>query len=528
LIEHLEADGRLDHTLVIVVGDHGESLGEHREQTHGFFIYDATVRIPLIIAGPGVAHRIVPDQVRIVDVMPTALEVLKVASPAAVQGRSLTPLSRGEHLDLLALSETWYPRYHYGWSELTAIRDGRYKLIAAPRRELYDLQEDPQETRDLSSQNPSRADALERGLREAATKVSSKSAPRTPQPIDPEAEERLRALGYVGASVSARTLEDRPRGDPKDKIVLYNLLKLAAQDSVDGRIDEGIAKVERALTSDPEILEGYTMLGNLHVKAKRYDEAVTAYRKALSLDPGHEGAAFSLALAYKQMGRTSDAEAGFARARTLDPHSGKALWQLADIWMQRGEYQRAETILRDALVMKVDRPSFLVKLGECYIELKRFDEAAARLREALQARPDAAMAHYDLGLIAEAQGRPNDAISEYAAELSRHPQTYRASFNLAKLLMKAGRTHESVSQFRQSVQSNPEFGAGYLYLAKALLDAGDLEASESAARKGIALKPDAQVAPLGHYVLADIYTRMGRPRDAAREAAAGRKLERGG
>src|SRR5712692_398562 len=125
LLESLASDGRLQRTLVVAVGDHGESLGEHGEQTHGFFIYDATVRIPLIVAGPGVPVREVSDQVRIVDVMPTALALLGVAVPREVQGRSLTPLGRGEHLGLLALSETWYPRYHYGWSELRAARDGR-------------------------------------------------------------------------------------------------------------------------------------------------------------------------------------------------------------------------------------------------------------------------------------------------------------------------------------------------------------------------------------------------------------------
>ena len=166
LLQHLETDGPSGDTLVVVVGDHGESLGEHGEQQHGFFVYDAAVHIPLIIAGPGVPARVIPDQVRIVDVMPTILAMVGVAAPADVQGVSLVPLSEGKPLDLLALSETWYPRYHYGWSELTAVRDGRYKFIAAPRRELYDIEADPGETKDLSAANPRMADALERGLRD--------------------------------------------------------------------------------------------------------------------------------------------------------------------------------------------------------------------------------------------------------------------------------------------------------------------------------------------------------------------------
>src|SRR6185295_13429751 len=113
LLDALDLDDRLHETLVVVVGDHGEMLGEHGEQTHGFFIYEPATHIPLIVSGPGVPARSVPDQVRMVDVMPTALDLLGVPVPKAVQGASLLPLARGEHLSLIAHSESWYPRFHY-------------------------------------------------------------------------------------------------------------------------------------------------------------------------------------------------------------------------------------------------------------------------------------------------------------------------------------------------------------------------------------------------------------------------------
>ena len=209
-----------DETIVVVTGDHGESLGEHQEQQHGFFVYDAVTQVPLIVAAPGISPGAPTDQVRIVDVMPTVLEAAGIPVPAAVQGRSLLPAARGQRLDLLALSESWYPRYHYGWSELTAVRDGRYKFIAAPRRELYDLLNDPGERTNLAPFNPQRVAALERALGEITGATSGSSKPQAPQQVDPDVEERLRALGYVGSSLSPRALEDRPRGDPKDKIGL--------------------------------------------------------------------------------------------------------------------------------------------------------------------------------------------------------------------------------------------------------------------------------------------------------------------
>lgn len=528
LLDQLRDARRLDDTVVVVVGDHGESLGEHEERQHGFFVYDATTRIPLIIAGPGIAARVVPDQVRIADVMPTIMDLLHITSPATVQGTTLMPAARGERLDLLALSESWYPRYHYGWSELTAVSDGRYKFIAAPRRELYDTQMDPGETHDLSAANPRLADTLDRAMQAMTARTSSASKAQPPKEVDPDVEERLRALGYVGATLSPRALEARPRGDPKDKIALYNLLKLAGTDSVAGRIDEATAKVQQVLASDPDVVEAYLMLGNLRTKAGRSNGAIAAYQKALSLDDRNENAAFALALAYKQAGQHDAAQAGFERVLQMNARSTKAGWQLADIAARRRDFARAEQLLTRALTQPVDRPAFLLKLAEAQIELAKADDAERNLREALRLKPDLPMAHYDLGVLFEARNDTARAVEEYRAELKTHPKVYQAHFNLAKLLSQAGRIPEAVDHFGAAVEANPSFAAGYLYLAKALLDAGKLKESEAAALKGLASSPEPEFRPLGHYVLADVYTRMGREREAAKHVALGRRLERGG
>ena len=527
LLDYLQSSGRLEGTIVVVVGDHGESLGEHGEQQHGFFIYDTAVHIPLIVAGPGVPVRVVPDQVRIVDVMPTILDLVGADVPPAVQGVSLMPLGRGEELDLLAYSETWYPRYHYGWSELTAVRDGRFKFIAAPRRELYNIQADPGETTELSASNPRMADALERALRDMATRTAEKATPQAPRPVDPAVEERLRALGYVASSVSRAALVDRPRGDPKDMIGFYNLLKLAGQDSVLGHLDDGIAKVRKVLAADPDVIEAHTMLGNMHVKAGRPADAIAAYQRALAVDPEHEGAAWSLALAYREAGKLDEARAGFERVRELNPRAARSLYQLADLAARRGDYAGAAATLEKGLTLDGDRAVFLVKLGEARIELKQFDAALAALLDAIKTKRDQAMAHYNLGLVHEARGDWAAAASAYEAEIAVSPKLYQPHFNLGKLQARAGRAADAATHFRAAVELNPEFGTGSLYLAKALLDAGDLKAAEQAATRGLASQPDATMVPLGHYVLADVYSRIGRDAEAARHLAAGRRAERG-
>ncbi len=527
ILDALESDGRLGRTVIAVLGDHGEMLGEHGELTHGFFVYDAAVRIPAVVVAPGLAPRVVKDQVRIVDVMPTLLELLKLQVPSSVQGTSLLPLARGERLNLQALSESWFPRFHYGWSELVAIQDERFKLIRAPRSELYDLERDPPELADLAASDAPRAETMQRALERMLAAVGGAGKPKPPETVDSETAERLQALGYVGGSVSARHLEDRPRGDPKDKIELYNLLKQASTASAGGRYDEAIAKARQALVADPEILEGHMLLGNFLERAERHDEAIAAYKKALALDPEHQESLFRLALAYKEQGRLADARTGFERARTLDPRNGRVLWQLADLEMRERRFDAAAVILKDALEREVDRERFLLKLAECELELKQLDAAEKALREAIAKQPTLETAHFNLGLVHEERGLHEQAIAEYEQELATHAGAYRAAFNLAQLLQRSGRTREALERFRQVASLAPEFAIGRLYLAKALLDGSDLEGAAREAKAGLALGPEPALAPLGHYVLADVYNRQGRSAEARAQQQAGDRIARG-
>ncbi|MEE8524702.1 MAG: sulfatase-like hydrolase/transferase [Thermoanaerobaculia bacterium] len=525
LLDALAAAGRLDDTLVVVAGDHGEMLGEHGELTHGFFIYDAAMHIPLIVAGPGIPVAEIADQVRIIDVLPTVLARLGLQAPDAVQGVDLLPLAAGERLHLVAYSESWFPRYHYGWSELSSIQDGRYKLIKAPRRELYDLTADPGEQVNLADRRADLAARMEGTLDRLLATVSSAAASRGPQPVDDETAERLQALGYLGGSASAAVLDDdRKRGDPKDKIGLYNLLKEATAASAAGDLDVAVATVRRALDEDPEIVEAYMLLGNFLRKDERHEAAMAAYRDALERDPDHREALYSLALAYKESGRLDDALAGLERAAELDPRNGKVIWQTADVRMRQQRFEDAEAELLRALDLDLDRPRFLLKLGECYVEMDRLDDARRRLEEALDSNPELATANFTLGLVHEQSGRVPEAIAAYRQEVEHNVEAYRAAFNLAKLLQQGGRPRQALEFFRRAVEIQPQFGTGHLYLAKALLDVGDLEGAAASARLGLERSPEPNLAPLGHFILADVYNRQGRLEEAAREEAAARRL----
>jgi arylsulfatase A-like enzyme len=224
VITFLDERGLLDRTVVVIVGDHGESLGEHGEASHGLFIYESVMRVPLVIRAPFVSMkgRRVTDPVRLVDVTPTVLDLLGQMPAQGTDGQSLVPLMSGavKELGLEAYSESRYSFDRFGWSPLQSLRQGRFKLILAPRAELYDLASDPHETINLFGQRAELAAAMTRRLRTIAPADTERAADLPA--IDTDTRAKLAALGYVNGSAS-RSPHDaaEPLADPKDRIELY-------------------------------------------------------------------------------------------------------------------------------------------------------------------------------------------------------------------------------------------------------------------------------------------------------------------
>src|SRR5215471_11457125 len=228
----LRDGGRLDSTLLIVTSDHGEALGDHGEDTHGYFAYESTLRVPLVIRGPRIGPGATVDVlVRTVDLSPTILELTGLGPPPRMSGRSLvSALSGGRMTEEPSFAESLVPLLHYGWSDLHTVRDGRWKYILAPRPELYDLQNDPGEATNLASTETGRANAL-RSLVVAQAFVPASSAASG---VPADVQERLGALGYVGAGRPVPPKRDsaKAEADPKDTLAEYKSLSAAMQDAL--------------------------------------------------------------------------------------------------------------------------------------------------------------------------------------------------------------------------------------------------------------------------------------------------------
>jgi choline-sulfatase len=531
LLGWIDERGLRGSTLVAFVGDHGESLGEHEETTHGFFVYDATLHVPFIVRAPyrDLAGRRVAQQVRVIDLMPTLLDLVGVPIPPAVQGVSLVELAAGRAPDpgLVAYAESYYPRHHYGWSELKALRDGAFLFVAAPRPELYDLEADPAQRHNLAPERPTTVSRYAAELDAIVARYSAAgAAEKRPQLVDPDTQAQLAALGYIAGPAKVRVEAGGALADPKDKIQLFNLIKEAGADSSEGRIDSALEKIQRVLAADPDILEAHLILGNLYGKRRDWPRAMAAYKAALARDETYLPALFSLAAVYKEVGRTAEAAAGFRRLIELDPRDNRAYFMLAQIHAEQKQFDAALALLQRAVDVGSERAPLHNLMAECYIELKRYDEAERELDRALTLNPELPTAHYNLALIREARGDLAGAAEAYERELAIVPRSYKAHFNLAKLYGRLGRSDGMLAHFERAVELMPTFALGHLYLAKAYLDRGDLARALDLTRKGLALKvEEPAMAPFGHFLLADIYNRLGRFADAERELAVARRLQ---
>ncbi len=520
--KYLEDNNLLSTTLVVLTSDHGESLGEHQESAHGFFIYDATMHVPLLIWKPGEEPRKISEQVRSVDLFPTICEAAGVQAAPSGSGVSLLPLVRGDKLPktLTAYSESYYPKFHYGWSELKSLRTSEYKYIEAPRREFYRVSQDSGEKENIYEANRQRVANFESEL----SRLIASEVPAIPQAMDNDSLEKLQALGYIGS----HTFSSEPSGplpDPKDKIRLYNLIKQAQGLSAENELKEAFSKIRDVIRQDPKILEAYLVLGNLYTKEKDFATARTTFQTAVQLSPDSASAIFGLAKAYKDEGNLEAAKTGFERLRQIDPKDTKSYFQLGDIALIQKQFDQALIHYRKIVELDPDQAVSHSRLGACYVEAENYDEGSQELRKALELNPRIPNAHFNLALIHEARGEWDSAIAEYEAELSVFPETYPARFNLARIYRLKQNRDEERRQLEACIQDKPEYGVAYLYLAKNIMDSsGDLAHAKDLTEKGIHLAQEKDQMAFGHYLLADIFNRMGLSSQALEQIRQARKL----
>lgn len=399
-----------DDLVLSVTSDHGESLGEHGEQTHGFFVYDATLRIPWILKARGLAPRRVPQLVRIVDQIPTLLDVAgvegKEPGKSPVDGVSVASLLRGGSLGLEAYSETFLPRDQFGWSALTSLRTAQFKYIDAPQPELYDLAADPGEARNVVAAREPDAVRLKRVL---AAIARPPSGPSERAGSDPLLAEKMMALGYIGYSPASANMPHSTLPDPKAKLAVYVLIMKALEQSESADIAGALNSLEKAERLDASVAQIWFLKGTLLGQIGKYDDAATALQRTISLNPGYTAARFKLALAWLRTGRANRAEEALREVVRQQPDDFRAWHNLAAIAYSRADLEQADALERKALALSPEYAEAWNTLGAIALIEHRTDAALDALTKATQFGPENAQAFQNLSLALRAAGQPDRA-----------------------------------------------------------------------------------------------------------------------
>jgi arylsulfatase A-like enzyme/Tfp pilus assembly protein PilF len=417
LFSALQQEGIFNSSLVVLAGDHGEGLGEHGEETHGFFIYNSTLHIPLVIKVPGAAPRVVEEEVSLTDVMPTILQALKISAPASLQGRSALGLVQGRAGSSPSnlYAETYLPLLHFRWNQLRSLQSRGIKYIEAPKPEIYDLKTDPNELRNLFSTRRATGNEMRdrlNGLIRRLTPSGGMAGER--EFTDPALLERLKSLGYV--AVSAGTFAEAgglSLPDPKDRIEIYELVSGALADSQRGRYQDSLSKLKVAeKTENHSVTINYLTALN-YFRLRDFPRAIERFEETLRIDPKFALAAYYLGLAHLQTNNLDAATMALERALELDSTNFVAAYNLGAVYLKKQRVDAAQKQFERAVEINPDYAQAQAALGELYLYMKRPADAAHALERAVQLAPRAAKAHYNLAQAYQALGRADDAAREF-------------------------------------------------------------------------------------------------------------------
>jgi arylsulfatase A-like enzyme/Tfp pilus assembly protein PilF len=413
------------NTIFAVLSDHGESLKDHGEYTHGVFLYDATLRVAFILSGPGVPSGVrVKQQVRTIDFLPTVMELMGGKPPAASQGTSLVPAFSGRNVPAgLAYAETLFPKMNMGWSELRAMRTAKWKYIRAPKPELYDLQQDPGETANVIGQHPSEVKELESQLRAAGGENSEKVETSL---VDQRTMDQLKSLGYL-QGFSPRAYELNGQGiDPKDRTGILRLMELSVAPDTVTPPAKRVALLRQALEQDPTNPALYYHLGGEYEKAGRHADAVKLYESAMQRGIENGRLHSRVADLYLRAGKKEQAVVEYEKAAQFNPSDVESQRNLATAYLELGRIDDAERVFKWIVTTADDYAPGYNGLG--LVAIQRQDPATARgfFEKAVQLDPDEVEAQFNLGLIYKMAGDLARARTYFQAFLDRAPQAQYA------------------------------------------------------------------------------------------------------
>ena len=439
LTGYLRERGLDTKTVVIVVGDHGEGLGDHGEEEHGLLLYNPVMRVPLIISSPGRdgAGGEVETLFSTVDLFPTILDIFGGEIPEEISGRSFIGALEGlSSPNREVYLETEFPLTEYGWSPLAGLISGEWKYVAAPREELYHLSADPGETENLAGGEPEKV----RQLREELGTISTRMAVREPSTVklDDRARKTLASLGYLGGG-SAGKPGAKPLRDPKDAIGLRHEFISAVEELHRGETAAAEATLRGLIEQSPE---SYTF---------RFKLARTLY----------------------EQGRFEEALGEFREMTKLNPDEYKVHYNLGKTLNKLERYDEAIRELRLAVQLDPEQTPGHNNLGIALLKTGRIEEAMKAFNRSIEIDDRQVDPHNNLGNAFLSLGRVADAADEFRRSVEIDPDFFEGRYNLGLCLMKLGKNREATREFKETLRIRPDFSPARQHLADALRKGGD-------------------------------------------------------
>src|SRR5215831_3732096 len=423
-LTQLKARGLYRSSIIAVMADHGEALGDHGEETHGIFLYDATIHVPLLIKLPAPARaaklegKRVDTRVGLVDVLPTILEESGIPIPKEVQGQSLLGMMKpspktdaAAAQDRPSYAESDYGHNAYGWASLHALRTGKYLYLDAPRRELYDQAADPKAERNLATSSTAVTSTLAGQLDSFRQKTSSISeAPKSN--TDPETQEKLAALGYVSTGNAYARTSGKEGADPKDEIESANLIHRANLLRDSGKCNEAIPILQQLIFKEPGMDTLYAKLGHCLTLEHRYAEAVPLMRKLVEMNPDSPLARFQLGKALLGNQQLPQAIPELEKVVNVVPGWNRARLVLANAYVESKRYPDAIKQYNAILELHPEHYEATLFLARAMVLSGDLEGAVPKLQKASALKPKSAGPHLSLSTVYLKLGRDEDAARE--------------------------------------------------------------------------------------------------------------------
>jgi choline-sulfatase len=457
LLNRLRGTDLYDRATIVLLADHGEGLGDHGEQEHGMFLYQETTHVPMMLKLPGQhATRRVFFPVQHIDVAPTLLDLVGIQKPPALHGRSLKSiLTRNATLpDTGIYAEALYSRYHFGWSELYSLTDARYRMIRAPRDELFDLERDPKESTSIAAARPQ----VRQAMRAALEQLIAGSSIAAPAAVSDEDRQRLSALGYVGTgSDAALSLPGDSLPDPKDKVHVLEKYRRASDLAGGLKYAEATVLYRELLAEDPEMSDVWLQLAQVLLRQGMTADAVQAYREVIKRNPKDAGSLIGAAAGMLRLGQLDDAQKHAELALSVAPAGAHEL--LAKIALARHD---KETALREAKLAQAADPTLPMPLYVEGLLLYNAGQYAAALDPLMRARQQLEgrtlqmndLNYYIGDALARLERYP-EAERYFLDEIRVFPHNTRARAGLAMLYRATGRDADAERVIDEILRISP-------------------------------------------------------------------------